>query len=46
MGNDASEKRPNKDTPIGLCDLLKRDYFDSIDTGYVFANAYRLTDIR
>ena len=31
----------NKDTPIGLCGLLKRDYLDSIDIGYAFINTHR-----
>jgi ribosomal-protein-alanine N-acetyltransferase len=40
-GNDLSEKVKNKDTPIGVCGLVKRDYLDSIDIGYAFAKKYR-----
>jgi ribosomal-protein-alanine N-acetyltransferase len=39
--NDLFEKVKNKDTPIGVCGLLKRDYLDSIDIGYAFAKKYR-----
>jgi RimJ/RimL family protein N-acetyltransferase len=31
----------NKDTPVGLCGLLQRDYLDSIDIGYAFSKEYR-----
>jgi RimJ/RimL family protein N-acetyltransferase len=31
----------NKDTPIGLCGLLKREYLDAIDIGYAFTYKYR-----
>jgi ribosomal-protein-alanine N-acetyltransferase len=36
-----SGKKENKDTPIGVCGLLKRDYLDSIDLGYAFTKQYR-----
>ena len=39
--NYLSEKVKNKDTPIGVCGLLQRDYLDSIDIGYAFAKKYR-----
>jgi len=43
--NDLSEgntnKNTNKDTPIGLCGLLKREYLDSLDIGYAFISKYR-----
>jgi RimJ/RimL family protein N-acetyltransferase len=38
---DLSRKNSNKDTPIGLCGLLKREYLDSIDIGYAFISKYR-----
>lgn len=31
----------NKDTPIGLCGLLQRDYLDALDIGYAFKKEYR-----
>jgi ribosomal-protein-alanine N-acetyltransferase len=38
---DHSVLSVNKDTPIGLCGLLKRDYLDSIDIGYAFSKEHR-----
>lgn len=34
-------QKDKKDTPIGLCGLLKRDYLDSLDIGYAIAKEYR-----
>jgi ribosomal-protein-alanine N-acetyltransferase len=39
--NFLSGKVKNKDTHIGVCGLVKRDYLDSIDIGYAFAKKYR-----
>ncbi len=39
--SDLLGENTNKDTPIGLCGLLKRDYLDSIDIGYAFIDKYR-----
>jgi len=39
--SDLSGESTNKDTPIGLCGLLKREYLDSIDIGYAFISKYR-----
>lgn len=39
--SDLSRENTNKDTPIGLCGLLKREYLDSIDIGYAFISKYR-----
>lgn len=36
-----SGENTNKDTPIGLCGLLKREYLDAIDIGYAFTYKYR-----
>lgn len=41
FSNNSSEDDRNKDTPIGLCGLLKREYLDSIDIGYAFISEYR-----
>lgn len=41
LSSDLFAENQNKDTPIGLCGLLKRDYLDSIDIGYAFINTYR-----
>jgi RimJ/RimL family protein N-acetyltransferase len=39
--SDLSTEYTSKDTPIGLCGLLKREYLDSIDIGYAFISKYR-----
>jgi len=40
-GETENKETENKDTPIGVCGLLKRDYLDSIDLGYAFTKQYR-----
>jgi RimJ/RimL family protein N-acetyltransferase len=41
VSSELSGGNSNKDTPIGLCGLLKREYLDSIDIGYAFTSKYR-----
>lgn len=41
LSGENTNKDTNKDTPIGLCGLLKREYLDSIDIGYAFISKYR-----
>jgi ribosomal-protein-alanine N-acetyltransferase len=41
LSGNVKNNEENKDTPIGVCGLLERDYLDSIDVGYAFAKKYR-----
>jgi len=41
VSSGSSSGNINKDTPVGLCGLLKREYLDSIDIGYAFTSKHR-----